>query len=102
MLQWMSGYGDQAYGDFIRLGFDCYNPVFNETQIMRSNQPDYPVLTIFKDFNLTGKFFFCWYPVFMQDKLSYPAYEAIHNLQYVVQHEPVIKSTFMTQASLNE
>lgn len=37
----MTGGGDQAYGDLIRFSYDCDNPIINETEIMRSNDPSY-------------------------------------------------------------
>ena len=53
-------------------------------------------------FNVTGEFFFCWNPVFMQDFSPVPLYDNIHNLKYKVQYEPVLSQTFMTIATVNE
>ena len=53
-------------------------------------------------FNLSGTFYFCWYPKFTQDYLPYPIYEYIHNLYWQIQYEPVILPTFRTQAFMNQ
>jgi hypothetical protein len=59
-------------------------------------------IVIFGGFNLTGAFYFCWQPLFIRDYLPYPVYEPIHNLQFKVQYEPVLKTTYRTVASVNE
>lgn len=69
---------------------------------MRSNEPGYDKLTIVDDFNYTGVFYFCWYPVFMQDKFMYSVYDFIHNLKWTVQYEPTISASFRTSAVTNQ
>jgi hypothetical protein len=44
---------------------DCDTPKVNETEMLRSNVPDYDSIIIFGGFLLTGDFYFCWYPVFV-------------------------------------
>lgn len=100
--QWMTGWGDQSYGDVIRFAYDCDTPIVNETEIFRTNQPSYDKVVIFGGFNLTGDFYFCWYPVFMQDFMPQPIYDNLHNLKFKVQYEPTIKATFRTVATVNE
>jgi hypothetical protein len=46
VLQWMSGWGDQAYGDIIRFMTNCDQPIANETEIMRTWVPDYEKVVI--------------------------------------------------------
>jgi hypothetical protein len=82
--QWMTGLGDQGYGDIIRFGYDCDNPISNEYELVRSNTPNYDKVIILGGFNLTGNFLFCWYPVFIQDFLPFPLYTSLHDLNYKI------------------
>ncbi len=59
-------------------------------------------MLISERFNVTGQFFFCWNPVFMQDWSPFPIYDDIHNLKYMIQYEPVLKTSFRTVATVNE
>jgi hypothetical protein len=45
-MQWMTGQGDQAYGDIIRFSYDCNNPISGELELVRSNKPDYEKVSI--------------------------------------------------------
>eukprot|EP00347_Sterkiella_histriomuscorum_P007679 403347989 len=101
-LQWMTGEGDQTQGDLIRFSYDCDQPVVNETEMIRSNNPSYDKIYILNTFNITGDFFFCWYPVFMQDYTPLPIYDDIHSLKYKIQYEPTLSGTFRTIGSVNE
>ena len=51
---------------------------------------------------MSGTFYFCWFPMFSQYYLRYPIYESIHNLYWKIQYEPVIQSTFRTEARVNQ
>ena len=97
----MTGFGDQGYGDVLRLGRDCDNPSGSETEFVRSNIPDYDRVDVSQSFNLSGKFYFCWFPMFMNDFLSYPIYESVHNLFWEIQYEPLLQATFRTTGTMN-
>ena len=60
----MTGFGDQAYGDVLRLARDCDSPSGSETVFARSNIPGYDKVDVSVAFNLSGTFYFCWYPCF--------------------------------------
>jgi hypothetical protein len=100
-IQFMTGFGDQAFGDVLRLARECDNPSGGETEFVRSNDPGYAKVGVTASFNLSGTFYFCWFPMFTQDYLPYPIYESIHNLYWKIQYEPVLKSTFRTEAIVN-
>lgn len=97
----MTGFGDQAYGDVLRLARECDKPSGAETEFVRSNEPSYDRVGVTASFNLSGTFYFCWFPVFTNDYLRYPIYESIHNLYWKIQYEPVLRSTFRTEAVMN-
>jgi hypothetical protein len=63
-IQFMTGFGDQAFGDVLRLARECDNPGGGETEFVRSNRPNYDRVDVTKSFNLSGTFYFCWYPMF--------------------------------------
>ena len=101
-IRFMTGFGDQGYGDVLRLARDCDSPRGSETEFARSNDPGYDRVGVTASFNLTGTFYFCWFPMFTNDYLNYPIYESIHNLYWQIQYEPVLKSTFRTTATMNQ
>ena len=68
----------------------------------RSNTPSYDKIFILNTFNITGDFYFCWNPVFMQDFSPMPIYDNVHNLKYKIQYEPTLKGVFRTVGSVNE
>jgi hypothetical protein len=37
----MTGFGDQAFGDVLRLARECDQPKGGETEFVRSNKPNY-------------------------------------------------------------
>ena len=80
----MTGFGDQAYGDVLRLARNCDDPEGDETEFVRSNVPGYDKVAVINAFNLSGTFYFCWMPMFINDYLSYPIYESVHNLYYMI------------------
>ena len=86
----------------LRLARECDNPGGGETEFVRSNKPNYDRVEVIKSFNLSGTFYFCWYPMFTQNYLRYPIYESIHNLYWKIQYEPVLKSTFRTESRINQ
>lgn len=80
----MTGFGDQAYGDVLRLARECDSPSGGETEFVRSNVPSYAKVGVTNSFNLSGTFYFCWFPMFTSDYLKYPIYESIHNLYWKI------------------
>ncbi len=80
----MTGMGDQGFGDVLRLARDCDNPSGSETEFVRSNVPDYLRVEVTSSFNLSGTFYFCWFPMFTNDLLPYPIYDSIHNLYWMI------------------
>lgn len=47
----MTGSGDQAYGDVLRLSRNCDNPSGDETEFVRSNIPGYENVDVSVAFN---------------------------------------------------
>ncbi len=68
--------------------------------MMRTSRPTYGSHLV-RNFGVSGDFFFCWQPTFIQESAT-PYYAAVHDLRFRVVSTPTLSTSTVTGVNANE